>query len=222
MKTTISAFPVKTGTFLPYTRKIPAFAGKALCVLLLISTPALAAPFTYAPDHCDFKITFPEKPFIEEKCTGADKKSCDEVVTYTQMDDASSVNFRITCLKQDPKELQAYTPENLKTTLDEMVKEAGLHAFAQDSALTKNGTRTSVELATGKRNDRDVIYTGQIWIGKTSILSLEGEMLGPQDKKVDEVYSNILKSIKGKGEPDELPAEKPATKTPAKPVKIKP
>lgn len=161
----------------------------------LIPSNAKAEPFTYAPEACEFKITFPEKPFIEEKCSGPDKKKCDEVLTYTKAVDASSVNFRVTCLKEDPKILETYTNEALSASLDTMVKDAGLQSFAKDSATIDGHIKTSVNLAAGNRNDREIVYTGQIWTGKNSILNLEGEMAGPQNKQVDDLYSDILKSV---------------------------
>lgn len=172
--------------------------------LLLLSFPALAEPFTYAPPHCDFTITFPEKPFIEEKCTSDKTKTCEEVLTYTQMAGPASLNFRVTCLKEDPKILATYKTTNLTSTLDDMVKDTGLTSYGADAAEMENGIKTAVNLAGGIRNDREVVYTGQVWLGKNSIFSLEGEMSGPEDKKINEVYTQILKSVmpkKTKAEP---------------------
>lgn len=172
--------------------KIPAFAGMTL---LMFSAAAQAEPFTYAPAQCEFKITFPEKPFIEEKCSGPDKQKCDEVVTFTKTSDASSVNFRVTCLKEDPKILETYTHDALASSLDTMVKDAGLTSFAKDSATIDGYIKSAVNLAAGARNDREIVYTGQIWTGRNSILNMEGEMAGPQNKQIDDLYSEILKSI---------------------------
>lgn len=163
--------------------------------LLLSATAAQAEPFTYAPEHCEFKITFPEKPFIEEKCSGTDKKKCDEVVTYIKTAEASSVNFRVTCLKEDPKIIESYTHDSLLSSLETMVKEASLQSFAKDSATIDGYIKSAVNLAAGTRNEREIVYTGQIWTGKNSILNMEGEMQGPQNKQVDDLYSEILKSI---------------------------
>ncbi len=175
--------------------KIPAFAGMTL---LFFTLSAHAGPFTYSPAHCEFNITFPEKPFIEEKCSGTDKKDCDEVVTFTKAIDASSVNFRVTCLKEDSKILETYTHDALLSSLDTMVKEAGVESFAKDSATIDGYIKSAVNLASGVRNEREIVYTGQIWTGKTSILNMEGEMAGPQNKQIDDIYSEILKSISPK------------------------
>lgn len=181
--------------------------------LLLLSFPAAAEPFTYAPPHCDFTITFPEKPFIEEKCTSDKAKACDEVLTYTQMAGPASLNFRVTCIKDDPKILATYKTTNLTSTLDDMVKDTGLTSYGADAAEMENGIKTAVNLAGGIRNDREVVYTGQVWLGKNSIFSLEGEMSGPEDKKINEVYTQILKSVMPKGTEAEAKA-KPKPKQP--------
>ena len=182
-----------------------------ICTLLVcgFGATAQATPFTYAPPSCDFEVTFPEKPFIEEKCGKSEDKSCDEVVTYTQMTDASSLDFRITCNKDDPKKLSAIKPGDLKATAEEMAKNAGVKTFASDNALVDNKFKTAVALATGVRGGRDVIYTGQIWIGESSAMTLEGEMLGPENKKINDLYSQILKSVKPKGAPDVRPPSTP-------------
>ncbi len=186
----------------PVSRKsnwIPAFAG--MTALLLLSVPALAAPFTYTSPDCDFTVTFPEKPFIEKKCSPSAPDKCEEIATFTQSIDQSGVNFRLTCNKAEPKDLSILTPDDLKKRLGALVKEANLIPYANDAAVIKDGMKTSIALATGRRGEQDVIYTGQMWVGKQSILTLEGEMTGPENKEISDVYSEILRAVQVKKTP---------------------
>ncbi len=167
--------------------------------MLFFFTPAQAAPFTYSSPDCDFTATFPEKPFIEKKCDTANK--CEEIATYVQTTDKSAVNFRLSCRKAEPKDLTLLTPDDLKKRLGVLVKEANLMPYANDAAVLKNGTKTSIALATGKRGEQDVIYTGQMWIGLQSVLTMEGEMTGPENEEINDIYSEILRAVQIKKMP---------------------
>ncbi len=181
--------------------------------LLLAPLPALAEPYTYGPDPCEFKMTFPEKPLIEQKCTDGEKKACAEIVTYTKIVTAeASVNFRITCTAADPKELERYTPEIMVETVKQMLTEANLEGDPP-KATTQNGYKVAATVGTGVRGDRDVIYTAQLWIGEKSIFSLEADMSGPQDDKTDKLFTQVLGSMQSKTRPPKPAAEK--TKQPA-------
>jgi hypothetical protein len=169
-------------------------------MILFTSSPALAEPYIYAPETCDFTIAFPEKPFTENKCTGEKKESCAEVVTFTHtvgMD--AAVRFRVTCMPGDAEELAKYTSEVMKATLSRMLQDAGLEAYDLTSSENKETkTKHASTVSVGQRDGKDVIYNGQIWIGTKSIFSLEGEISGPQNDTADKVFADILKSVQMK------------------------
>ncbi|PZP57176.1 MAG: hypothetical protein DI586_01345 [Micavibrio aeruginosavorus] len=185
-----TVMPAKAGISLSFFREIPACAGMTL--ILLLANPAQAAPFTYTSPNCDFTAAFPEKPFIEKKCV-ADK--CEEIATFVHTIDSSAVNFRLSCHKVDPKDISLLTPDDLKKRLSALIKEAGLMPYAADAAIIKDGIKTSIAMATGRRGEQDVIYTGQMWVGKNSILTMEGEMTGPENQKINDMYGDILKDV---------------------------
>lgn len=171
-----------------------------LLSLCLFPIPAFAETYTYAPESCEFQIAFPERPFIENKCPNGKENACTEVVTFTHavgMD--SAVNFRITCLSGEQAELGKYTPDIMKETLNQMLKEAGLEAYdltASEDKETKIKRASTVSV--GQRGGKDVIYNGQIWIGKKSIFTLESDISGPANEKADKVFADILKSVQAK------------------------
>lgn len=187
----------------------------ALVILLSSGAVAQAEPFTYGPDTCDFKITYPEKPFIEEKCVGEDKKECTEVVTYTKVISVdSSVNVRITCSEKPAKELERYSLEVMQETLKQMLAEANLSSDAIETS-DENGIKSAAAVSAGTRADRDIIYTGQIWVGKKSLFTLEADMTGAQHDEADKLFSEILKSMLPKDSQPKAKADKPKTDKPA-------
>lgn len=165
----------------------------AVLGLCLVCMPVHAEPYVYAPATCDFTITFPEKPYIEKKCSG--EATCAEVVTFTKvLDIGSSVHFRVTCLPMPATELARYTPDIMETTLNEMLKQANLEPYSMDSE-EKDGVKRAGSVSFGKRNDQDVLHTGQLWVGKTSLFTIEGEMLGTSSDKLNQLFADILKTI---------------------------
>lgn len=169
----------------------------ALSLFLIGATfsTAQAEPFVYAPENCDMRVGFPEKPFIEKKCvTHADKQECTDVVTYKKVvPPEASVTFRITCVEYPKSELETYTPEIVEKTLNKLLKDQGLEAYDIQSETVDNMQRsTSMSIGT---NDDGVayMYSGQIWIGEKSLFTLEANMKGPQEKSVEETFVSILR-----------------------------
>lgn len=181
--------------------------------LSVLASPALAEPFTYAPETCEFQIAFPEKPYIEQRCTTGDTKTCSEVLTYTKVINAeTSVNVRVTCKKEDEKELAKYTPEIMKETIKHMTSQAKMDVETISTAEVQ-GYKSATAVNLGERAGREIMYTAQVWIGKTSLFSLEADTTGPQDQKADEIFTEILKSMKPKNLKVD-PAEQSAKPTP--------
>ncbi len=163
---------------------------------LLFSANARAESYTYAPENCDFTITFPEKPYVEKKCSG--EKDCAEVVTFTKvLDIGSSVNFRVTCISLAEKELAKYTPEVMKATLSEMLKQTNLEPYNID-AEEKDGYKRAGSVSIGARNDQEILHAGQLWVGKKSLFTMEGEMLGASSDKLNQLFADILKTVQAK------------------------
>lgn len=177
------------------------------CSAIALSTPALAAPFTYGPDNCEFQITFPEKPFIEKKC-GQNVADCAEVVTFTKaVGAASSTHFRVTCNPLEPKDIEKYTPEIIAETLNQLVKSNNLIPYTSQSA-DENGYKSATTVSLAERDGKTVIYNGQIWIGKKSMFTIEAEMLGPKSDEVEKTFVDIMRNTYPKDRPPTPPAPK--------------
>jgi hypothetical protein len=188
--------------------------GAILCSLLF-STNVRAESYTYAPENCDFTITFPEKPYVEKKCSG--EKDCAEVVTFTKvLDIGSSVNFRVTCIPLAEKELAKYTPEVMKTTLGEMLKQTNLEAYNID-AEEKETYKRAGSISLGKRNNQEILHAGQLWVGKKSLFTMEGEMLGASSDKLNQLFADILKTVQAKSSEVVKKESKDSKTSPKKP-----
>ena len=163
------------------------------CSALAFSLPALSEPFTYAPETCEFQITFPEKPFIEKKCA-ADGKECSEIVTYTKAIGAeASTNFRISCNPISSTDMEKYTPSILEETLKQMSKSSGLQPYDTRSD-EKDGYKSASSLSLSERDGKGLIHNGQIWAGKKSLFTMESEMIGTQNDEIEKIFVGIMKS----------------------------
>lgn len=171
-------------------------------LIILGSAPAFSAEdksVMWSPDSCEFKLNFPEAPFVEKKCPDGNDKPCHEVATYTQVVDvASRVNVRVSCQTRSEEDLKKLNDESLKEIVRTMAQESSLPSDNIVLSPTDKFPRTATVLSIGARNDVDVVYTGQVWVGKKSLLRLDAEMSGPQNKTVDEKFSAILKSLSTK------------------------
>lgn len=186
-----------------------------LCtVSCVIGGPAMAEPYTYAPDGCEVTSTFPEKPFIQTKCTETSgKKECTDVVSFTKTaaDTGSSINFRITCNVTPTTELEKYTLPIIEETLRQMTKASNMEAFDVNTS-ENGGFKKGAVMSTGLRNDKGVIYSGQIWVGKNSIFTMESEMIGPKNGPLETMFVDILRNTRAKDAPPAKPAETKAEK----------
>jgi hypothetical protein len=170
---------------------------KLILPLLLLSSPALAEPFTFGPDDCEFQTTFPEKPFIEKKCS-QNSADCTVVTTFTKaVGTSASTNFRVTCNPLDANEAEKYTPKIIEETLKKLVQSNNLIIY--DIQSSKNDTYKSASaISVSQRDEKALVYNAQIWVGKKSIFTIEGEMIGDGNEVIQETFANILRNTYAK------------------------
>jgi hypothetical protein len=170
---------------------------KLILPLLLLSSPALAEPFTFGPDDCEFQTTFPEKPFIEKKCS-QNSADCTVVTTFTKaVGTSASTNFRVTCNPLDANEAGKYTPKIIEETLKKLVQSNNLIIY--DIQSSKNDTYKSASaISVSQRDEKALVYNAQIWVGKKSIFTIEGEMIGDGNEVIQETFANILRNTYAK------------------------
>lgn len=163
------------------------------CSTFALSAQVWAAPYTYSPDNCEFQITFPEKPFIEKKCE-KNATNCVEVVSYTKaVGTEASTHFRVTCNAIEASESAKYTTEIIEETLNQLVKSNNLVPYNSQSS-DKNGYKSASTISLSERNGKPLIYNGQIWLGQTSMFTVEAEMIGHQNDEIQKTFASILKN----------------------------
>lgn len=171
---------------------------------LVLAAQPVTPPFTYAPETCEFQITFPEKPFIENKCTQNTKTAttdCVEVVTFTKaVGIDSSTHFRVTCNKLDSEAVKTYTPEIIEETVSQLAKSNHLIPYDIKSDES-NGYKNASILSLSERDGKSLIYNAQIWIGKKSMFTLEAEMLGASNEDIQSTFADILRNTYPKDNP---------------------
>ena len=169
-------------------------------LLLALSTPALAEENTYAPDFCEFAITFPDDPYTSRRCDGEDETRCYEQISYTKVFDMeSTVNFRVICNPIDESVINSYSGEVMQATLRAMTQRSVVETF-DTSFREEEHYKQAGLVGEGKSGKLATLYIAQLWIGKKSAFSVEAELIGNPAAAPDELFSQILKSVKYKEE----------------------
>ena len=185
---------------------IPAFAGMTVLWFL----PALAedTSVTYAPDNCQFSMTFPGEPYITRRCDDENKSKCYDQVSYTQVFDmAATVNFRVICNPIGRDVYENYSAEVMEATLRAMTNKSTIKTY-DTSFREDNGYKQAGLVGEGRVGQMGTIFIAQLWIADGSALSVEAELLGDAHDKADTMFSDVLKSIHFVSAADKEKAEK--------------
>lgn len=172
-----------------------------LLPLLLIAMPARAEPFVYGPEGCEFTITFPSEPFIGRKCAPENPQQCHDIVSYTKVFDVTaSLNLKVVCSPAEDKMYERYSGDVMKTTLIAMAGRGKLDEFETGFNDMKTFKMAYI-LGYGKKGEQDLIYNGQLFIGQTSVFSLEADIVGDYVDGADALFAEILQSVRLKEQP---------------------
>ena len=187
-------------------------------------------------DDCEFQITFPGEPYTARRCNPENPDQCNKIYSYTKVFGTSgldaTVNYNVSCNPSDPGMYDRYSGPVMKGTLEAMVGKNNLEEFQSDYSQTDDYKRAII-VGSGKIASSDRIYSAQLWIGKKSVFTIEGEIIGYGGQDADIMFADIMASAidnktadggtepaKG-GEDGEPAAETPANETPEKTEKAK-
>jgi hypothetical protein len=154
---------------------------------------------TYAPDFCDFEITFPEKPVLSRRCPQSGT-GCYQLHGYRYVYDMeSSIDITAHCAPSSPDNFNRYNSAVVEATLKGMrnnadIDDAEINVVEMEDEQVRQGSL----LGTGTYGRQNHIYNAQIWVGQNSILTVEAKLIGPTNEKADQAFSDILKSIQVK------------------------
>lgn len=152
-------------------------------------------PGLYQPEFCEFPVTFPEKPYAVRRCDDGGKEKCYDLVSYTKVYDMqSTVNFRVICnpIGKDIKD--NYTGEVMQATLKAMTGRSVVEAFNTSFREEKEYKQAGL-VGEGRSGKLSTVYIAQLWIGGTSALSVEAELIGDAHEDADTLLKDVLKSI---------------------------
>lgn len=154
-------------------------------------------PGRFAPDFCDFEITFPEKPLLAQKCIPGSQ--CFNVNSYTMVYDLrTTVDFSVTCTPSTPTAYKQYTDGVMKAALAGMIDDRNLTSHDIKITPDKDNVKSAAITGVGKTGTQDKIYSAQLWIGQNSVFSVQAELIGSEHELADKSFRDILQSIKGK------------------------
>lgn len=179
---------------------------KFIFPLLLVAFPAMAEPYTYSPEGCEFTITFPSEPLLGRKCNPDDATQCHEVLSFTKVFDVTAtLTIDVICNPAEDGMYERYSGDVMKTTLIAMAGRGKLEEM-ETGYNEHPDAKMAFLLGYGKKGAQDLIYNGQLWIGKKSMFSLEADITGDYITGADEMFATILQSVNYK-KPEEAPAD---------------
>ncbi|PZQ43981.1 MAG: hypothetical protein DI551_11050 [Micavibrio aeruginosavorus] len=153
--------------------------------------------FRFAPDFCDFEITFPEAPAVARKCVTEDE--CFDVQSYTMVYDLqTTVDVTVSCNPSTPAAYKKYTEPVMKAALTGMIRDRNLSTHEIGFRNYGENIKSASLTGTGVTGSQDKIYTGQLWIGPNSVFSIQAELIGSAHEVADKSFSDILRSVKTK------------------------
>lgn len=165
----------------------------------------------YAPDHCDFEVTFPEEPYTAKRCPQGAKK-CYDMTSYSMVYNAgTTVDFNITCVPSKPENYGRYNDRVLKSALLGMVQRSQVDDYEVNTEEQEDMRYGSL-IGEARSGNQERIYNAQIWVGQNSVMTIEAKLIGRKHHEADAVFADVLKSVKRK-EAEKAVKEKPEEKS---------
>lgn len=164
--------------------------------------------FRFAPDFCDFEITFPEEPYTSRRCPEGVGK-CYQLKGYTMVYDLrTTVDVSVTCVPSSPAQFERYNEPVMKAALTGMIRRAGVEDYDivyQDEETFRHAS-LSGQAGSGRQSK---LFTAQLWSGQNSLMTVEAKITGSSHPEADATFSEILRSLHPKTEAaDKEPEDK--------------
>jgi hypothetical protein len=166
---------------------------------IIAETALPEGAYRYSPDGCDFEVILPNRPHTSKRC--ADKnQNCTTLTSYTMVFDVTTtVEVSLTCVPSTAEQYNAYSEKVIRLALQGMTRSENMNEH-QINTSEKDGTRQGSLIASTKRGLQNALYNAQLWVGQNSIMTLEARLVGPTHEKADQVFGDILSSVKQKAE----------------------
>ncbi|HRC26034.1 MAG TPA: hypothetical protein PKX87_01220 [Alphaproteobacteria bacterium] len=150
---------------------------------------------------CDFTVAFPEKPYVTRRCKGASGGECYDILTYTRVFELSNaVTVKATCNPVAPDMAGRLTEAVMRTTLESMVARKSVGQYDLKFS-ERDGVRSATLFGEGVKGMTPTLYVAQLWLGASSLLTVEAELTGDANPQADSLFGDVLKSIRAKDAP---------------------
>lgn len=144
---------------------------------------------------CEFEIAFPGEPDTAHRCDPDNPANCSKVLTFTKVYDLNAtLTINVTCNPAEDGMYDRYSLDVMKTTLEAMVGKGALENFESD-AVEEKGYKQAILVGSGKSGEHDRLYSAQLWIGQSSVFTVEGEILGYGGPEADKLFSDVMTSV---------------------------
>ena len=151
----------------------------------------------YAPDFCDFEVTFPEEPYTAKRCPSGGKK-CYDTTNYSMVyNTATTVDINVTCVPSKPSNYNRYNDRVIRSALNGMVQRSQVTDFTVNTDEQEDMRHGSL-IGESKVRGMERIYNAQLWVGQNSVMTIEAKLIGRKHHEADAVFTDVLKSIKRK------------------------
>ncbi len=148
----------------------------------------------YAPEGCDFEITFPSEPYKTKRCPVGDTK-CYDLHSYTMVyDHMTTVDISVACSPSTPEQYDRYNEAVIGAALKGMLSRVELSDYRID-VDDRGDIRQGMLIGEGTRGRQGTLYNAQLWVGKNSIMTVEANLVGDTHPEADVAFGDILNSI---------------------------
>ena len=106
---------------------------------------------------------------------------------------SASLNVSVVCNPAEKDMYERYSGDVMKTTLIAMAGRGKLEE-SETGYNEKPEFKMAYILGYGKKGEQDLIYNGQLWIGKKSVFSIEADIIGDYVDGADAMFATILQS----------------------------
>jgi hypothetical protein len=165
----------------------------------LVAAPSVLAneSYAYQPPGCDFQATFPTKPDLKRRCPSDPNQDCFQVAQFTKIFAANAtISVELSCTPVSQDMLIKYDQDVMANVLKGLLRQQNLSSMPEIVYREDDHSRIVAASAMKRSGFTDKIFVAQLWAGEQSIMTLEAEAGGVEYKQADQMFADILRSIR--------------------------
>lgn len=183
----------------------------ALISMATASSAFAESGFKYDSAICDFTMELPEEVIIDEDCSKGDdgeEKDCIERFSYTKtIEGSTSIHINFACNNHDINPYDNYNREKMIFTAESFtISQVALDSYNTHFVEHENSKRVYV-VGDGKSGLTNMLYIGNVWLGKSSLMSFSAKLVGSSSEATDTLFKTIVATVQHKNDDPVLPIE---------------